>query len=115
MHTLGHDGNPRFRDAEWQTAFAEAADAGLFAPLQDGRVTWAVALAPDALWKRLLTLSQIANLPEAGKASEEGTPTSRAAVRRRVEAVLARDDVARDAEGRVPIHAATYFAWAQKR
>lgn len=88
--------------------------------MTDGRVYWTVKLAPEALWKRLLTLSQIANLPETAPNDEQeakdatAQPTSRATVRRRFDAVLARDDVARDADGEVTIHALTFFAWAQK-
>ncbi|EPE09219.1 2-heptaprenyl-1 4-naphthoquinone methyltransferase [Ophiostoma piceae UAMH 11346] len=119
--SLTHDGSPRFRDSKWQQAFVDAARAGLYAPLDDDRVQWTVTLSPDALWKRLLTLSQIANLPETGPSDDKEAadtslqPTSRATVHRRVEAATARDDAPRDAQGNVTIHAVTYFAWAQKR
>ncbi|KIH92753.1 methyltransferase type 11 [Sporothrix brasiliensis 5110] len=124
--SLASDGSPRFRDGKWQQAFDDAARSqgkdkpALYSPLADDRVYWTVKLAPEALWKRLLTLSQIANLPETGTndaheaADSTAQPTSRATVRRRLDAVLARDDVARDASGDVTIHALTFFAWAQK-
>ncbi|CAK7210793.1 hypothetical protein SCUCBS95973_000909 [Sporothrix curviconia] len=128
IYSLAHDGSPRFRDGQWQEAFAEVAvpDAAanrpaLYSPLADDRVYWTVQLTPKALWKRLLTLSQIANLPETGPNDEQEAaagnttqPTSRATVRRRFDAVLARDDVARNDKGEVTIHALTFFAWAQK-
>lgn len=126
IYSLATDGSPRFRDGKWQQAFVEAAkpqsdgNPALYSALADDRVQWTVKLAPEALWKRLLTLSQIANLPETGPNDEKeaadstAQPTSRATVRRRFDAVLSRDDVARDADGEVTIHAITYFAWAQK-
>ncbi|KAL1897045.1 hypothetical protein Sste5346_004250 [Sporothrix stenoceras] len=126
IYSLPTDGSPRFRDGKWQQAFHDAAnpqsdsDPALYTTLAEDRVQWTVKLAPEALWKRLLTLSQIANLPETGPNDEQeaansaAQPTSRATVRRRFDAVLARDDVARDADGEVTIHAITYFAWAQK-
>lgn len=124
IYSLAPDGSPRFRDRQWQQAFAAVARAeggrpALFSPLEDGRVYWTVQLTPDALWKRLCTLSQIANLPAEGPRDEQeaadstARPTSRKTVRRRLDAILARDDVARDAHGEVTIHALTYFAWAQ--
>ncbi|CAK7217544.1 hypothetical protein SBRCBS47491_003195 [Sporothrix bragantina] len=128
IYSLALDGSPRFRDGQWQRAFDAVAvpDAianrpALYSPLADDRVYWTVQLTPEALWNRLLTLSQIANLPETGPNDEQeavagstAQPTSRATVRRRFDAVLARDDVKRNDKGEVTIHALTFFAWAQK-
>ncbi|CAK7263908.1 hypothetical protein SEPCBS57363_000812 [Sporothrix epigloea] len=128
VYSLALDGSPRFRDEKWQKSFeiaavpdAAANRAALYLPLSDDRVYWTVQLTPEALWKRLLTLSQIANLPEAGPNDEEeavadtkAQPTSRNTVRRRFDAVLARDDVVYNEQNEVTIHALTFFAWAQK-
>ncbi|CAK7204673.1 hypothetical protein SEUCBS139899_007432 [Sporothrix eucalyptigena] len=125
IYSLALDGSPRFRDGQWQKAFEEVAQAtadhpALYSPLEDDCVYWTVQLTPEALWKRLLTLSQIANLPETGsnddkEAADSTTqPTSRATVRRRFDAVLARDDVVRNDKGEVTIHALTFFAWTKK-
>lgn len=117
LHALPNDGSPRFRDCQWQKAFAGDA-AALFTPLEDASERWSVTLTPDALWKRLATMSQIANLPETdGDSSDSGsaaTLSSRAAVRRRVASVLTRDDVVRNSQGEVTIHAVTYYAWTRK-
>ena len=118
--SLPPDGSPRFRDSKWQQAFIDAAQEGLYTPLESDSFQWTVGLTPDALWERLLTLSQIANLPETGPNDDKEAadaslqPTSRATVRRRVEAATARDDTPRDKGGYLSVHAVTYFAWARK-
>ncbi|CAK7265672.1 hypothetical protein SEPCBS119000_001632 [Sporothrix epigloea] len=127
VYSLALDGSPRFRDQKWQKAFEDVAvpDASanrpaLYSPLSDDRVYWTVHLTPEALWKRLLTLSQIANLPETGPddgeadASSNMQPASRTIVRQRYDSVLARHNVIQNEQNEVTIHALTYFAWAQK-
>lgn len=114
IYALGTDGNPRFRDARWQAAFVEAAATTppLFSPLEDERVRWSVQLTPEALWKRLLTLSQVANLPEGDDDDGTEKPASRGAFRRRLDAILA--NVERNAAGELTVHAVTYYAWARR-
>lgn len=114
VYALGADGNPRFRDSQWQAAFTEASasPSPIFAPLADHRVQWTVQLTPDALWKRLLTLSQIAVLPEGDNDDGTEKPTSRGAFRRRLDAILEKAE--RNAAGEVTVHATTYYAWARR-
>ena len=55
------DNQPRFRHFVWQNVFQEANMDALFrTPLQEQLIPFTVYLSPDALWKRLRTISQIA-------------------------------------------------------
>lgn len=97
----------RFRDDKWPAIFETQAESAspLFAmPLGTRKVSWSVRSTRDGLLDRISTLSHIALL--------EGT--QREAFTARYDAILEQDDVARDSEGRIESHGATFFAWTTK-
>ena len=113
------DGVPRFRDHKWKEVFeAQPASNPLRVirdtltnnlprfslPLGEDRVPWSVWLAPEALWKRVTTLSQIALL--------EGEALAR--FRASFDEILRLPDVERDGQGRVLTHGVTYMAWCDR-
>lgn len=73
-------------------------------PLGEKKVAWSVWLAPEALWSRMRTLSQLAVL--RGKEREE--------VRARFDEILGGEDVRRNERGEVLVHGHTYMAWTDR-
>ena len=118
---LPDDGHPRFRHGAWREVFerqvARATNPVALIrdsltdnlprfslPLGEDRVQWTAWLAPEALWSRVNTLSQVALLR-----GEE-----REAARRRFDELVGAADVERNEKGEVAFHGVTYFAWTDR-
>ncbi|KAH6682320.1 methyltransferase [Plectosphaerella plurivora] len=121
VHSLEGDGQQRFRQFLWQEVFDAqipsnpvktaanflvpgASDKGpLFSvPLGEDDEPWVVWLTPEALWKRLATLSQVAMLK--GEALDK--------FKARFDEILGEPSVERNEKGEVAVHGKTYFAWS---
>lgn len=113
------DGKPRFRHMLWKQAFAEQKDTTpvqihkntitqsspkFSLPLREEQLKYVVWLTEEALWNRMTTLSNIANLQ--GEKREE--------VKRAVFDALKGDDVERNENGELAVHGTTYFAWISR-
>lgn len=113
------DGHPRFRDLEWQKVFDNQAEKSPLHALKDTfthntpdfslplgyeDVEWVVYLKDEALWERVHSLSQIANL-RGGKLHE---------VKSAVFEALKEDNVERNDAGEVAVHGRTHLAWTSR-
>ncbi|KAF2016070.1 methyltransferase [Aaosphaeria arxii CBS 175.79] len=111
------DREPRFRHDRWRKAFEDQVSStpitaalvgktsSLFSlPLGEQKVEWTVWLDKEGLWKRLSTLSHVANL--VGEKLEE--------TRRIFDEALAGIDVERNQQGQVAVHGTTVVVWASK-
>ncbi len=118
IYSLPRDSSPRFRDCKWQDVFTNqlertpASGGGpttegvprFSLPLGEDRVPWTVWLAPETLWGRFATLSQVAILE--GEAKQ--------LVRHKFDEALGGEDVDRNERGEVGLHGVTYFAWTDR-
>ncbi|TDZ34890.1 putative methyltransferase-like [Colletotrichum sidae] len=121
VFTLADD-QPRFREFVWKDIFDRQLDANplravrdivleggrkmpLFSvPVGEDRVPFSVWLTPEALWKRVSTLSQVALL--RGERA--------AAFKAKFDEILAGESVERNGKGEVALHGVTYFAWSSR-
>jgi ubiquinone/menaquinone biosynthesis C-methylase UbiE len=122
VHSLESDGQQRFRQFLWKDVFdaqvpsnpVETAANFLVpgsnkrpffsVPIGEDSEPWVVWLAPEALWKRLATLSQVAMLE--GEALDK--------FRARFDEILKDPSVKTNDKGEVAVHGKTYFAWSSK-
>ncbi|KAM0330024.1 hypothetical protein ACHAQA_004194 [Verticillium albo-atrum] len=126
VHSLDGDGQARFRNNTWRACFeqqlpnpfktvasyaipgfARADDdkAPYFSvPIGEDTVPFTVWLTPEALWKRLATLSQVAVL--------EGEGLER--FRAQLADILEEKSVERNEKGEVALHGKTFFAWTSR-
>ncbi|KAH7359397.1 methyltransferase domain-containing protein [Plectosphaerella cucumerina] len=122
VHSLESDGQQRFRQFLWKDVFdaqvpsnpvetaanflVPGSNKGPFfsVPIGEDSEPWVVWLAPEALWKRLATLSQVAMLE--GEALDK--------FRARYDEILREPSVQTNDEGEVAVHGKTYFAWSSK-
>lgn len=125
VHSLQGDGQPRFRQFVWRDIFdaqlpsnpltttakllasgSEPSSVGsLFSvPIGEDSVSFVVWLTPDALWKRVATLSQVAML--RGEELDS--------FKAKFDDILRQPSVESNEKGEVAVHGKTYFAWSSR-
>ncbi len=91
-------------DQQLAATLLQALEPALFSlPIREETVKWTVRLSDEAIWSRYSTLSQIANLDEAGREK----------VKKEVFAAL-NEDGERNEKGEVALHGLTYIAWTSR-
>jgi ubiquinone/menaquinone biosynthesis C-methylase UbiE len=122
VHSLESDGQQRFRQFLWKDVFdaqvpsnpvetaanflVPGSNKGPFfsVPIGEDSEPWVVWLDPEALWKRLATLSQVAMLK--GEALDK--------FRARFDEIMGEPSVETNDKGEVAVHGKTYFAWSSR-
>ncbi|KAI5838981.1 S-adenosyl-L-methionine-dependent methyltransferase [Morchella snyderi] len=99
QHTT--DASPRYKNNEWAGAFTPPTT---FSALQEKIFEVEIWLGKEALWRRLGTLSNIANLGEG----------DRGELRKGFDEILEGEDVQRNDEGEIAVHYIVHTAWATK-